>query len=52
LHDRPFQARKIFGTVRSMTLAQARKKRHLDEYLRRYADVGCMAPERPSSQER
>jgi deoxyribodipyrimidine photo-lyase len=52
LHDRPFPERKVFGTVRSMTLSQARKKRDLDEYLRRYADVGCMAPERPSSQER
>jgi deoxyribodipyrimidine photo-lyase len=40
LHDRPFPERNIFGTVRSMTLDQARKKRHLDGYLRRYADVG------------
>jgi len=40
LHDRPFSERNVFGTVRSMTLAQARKKRHLDEYLRRHGDVG------------
>lgn len=52
LHDRPFPERQVFGTVRSMTLAQARKKRHLDEYLQRYADVGWMAPKQPSSQER
>jgi deoxyribodipyrimidine photo-lyase len=36
VHDRPFPERKVFGTVRSMSLALAPKKHDLVEYLRRY----------------
>ena len=36
-HDRPFPERAVFGTVRSMSLAQAPKKHSLDKYLQRWS---------------
>jgi deoxyribodipyrimidine photo-lyase len=36
LHDRPFPERPVFGRVRSMTSASARKKLDLDAYLARF----------------
>ena len=37
LHDRPFPERPVFGVVRSMSLAAAPRKHHLDGYVERWA---------------
>jgi deoxyribodipyrimidine photo-lyase len=39
LHDRPFPTRPVFGTVRSMSLASAERKRDLSSYLLRFAGL-------------
>jgi deoxyribodipyrimidine photo-lyase len=37
LHDRPFPPRSIFGAVRTMTSASARRKLDFEDYIARYA---------------
>ncbi|HEY1693879.1 MAG TPA: hypothetical protein VGG39_17045 [Polyangiaceae bacterium] len=39
LHDRPWPERKVFGTVRAMTSASARKKLDFEDYVARWNGV-------------
>ncbi len=41
--DRPWQEREIFGTIRYMSTASARKKVRMDECLKRYGDAPGLA---------
>jgi len=38
LHDRPWPERAVFGTVRAMTSASARRKLDFEDYINRWTD--------------
>jgi deoxyribodipyrimidine photo-lyase len=41
LHDRPWPERKVFGTVRTMTSASARRKLDFEDYIARWSTGGA-----------